>query len=507
MGSDDDRDRSAEDGAEGIAWGTPAARWTLAATVLGSGMAFLDSTVVNVALPVIQDDLGTGVAGLQWIANGYMVTLSALILLGGALADRFGRVRVFSLGVASFALASALCTVAPTLELLVAGRVLQGVGGALLTPGSLAVLQSGFRKQDRAQAVGAWSGLTGVAAAVGPFLGGWLVDIGSWRLIFLINLPLAAAVLLIARRHLPESRDAQAPARMDYPGALLAILALAGISYALIEAGAGEVPAGAAALAGAVGAAALAGFALVETRSAHPMLPLGVFASARFTAANLVTVLMYGALGPLLFLLVLYLQEAAGYSALAAGAASLPITVLMLLLSGRSGRLAERIGPRAQMTAGPLLVGVGMLLLSRLTPGADYLTEVLPGVLVVGLGLSAAVAPLTATALSSAPERHAGVASGVNNTVARAAQLIGVAAVPAAAGVSGAAGIEGGFAAAMLIVAAVSVGGGLVAFVLLRERGSRMEQHKGMFCGVSGPPMEPPASSAPDAGGEDRRAE
>ncbi|MDA2804839.1 MFS transporter [Nocardiopsis suaedae] len=497
-GSDRDRDG-------GIAWGTPAARWTLAATVLGSGMAFLDSTVVNVALPVIQDDLGTGVAGLQWIANGYMVTLSALILLGGSLADRFGRVRMFSLGVAWFALASALCTAAPTLELLVAGRVLQGVGGALLTPGSLAVLQSGFRKEDRAQAVGAWSGLTGVAAAVGPFLGGWLVDIGSWRLIFLINLPLAAAVLLIARRHLPESRDAGAPARMDYAGALLAVLALAGITYALIEAGAGAVPPAAVVVSGAVGVAALAAFAAVEARSASPMLPLGVFRSARFTAANLVTVLMYGALGPLLFLLVLYLQEAAGYTALEAGAASLPITVLMLLLSGRSGRLAERIGPRAQMTAGPLLVGVGMLLLSRLTPEAGYVAGVLPGVLVVGLGLSAAVAPLTATALSSAPERHAGVASGVNNTVARAAQLIGVAAVPAAAGVSGAAGIEGGFAAAMLIVAAVSVGGGALAFVLLRERPQRVEQHKGLFCGVSGPPMEPRETAAEPGEGPSRR--
>ena len=288
--------------AGGIAWGTPAARWMMTATVLGSGMAFLDSTVVNVALPAIESDLGTGITGLQWIANGYMVTLSALILLSGSLADRFGRVKVFAAGVAWFAAASALCTFAPTLELLVAGRVLQGVGGALLTPGSLAILQAGFRKEDRSRAIGAWSGLTGVASAVGPFVGGWLVDIGSWRLIFLINLPLAAAVLWIAWRHLPETRDEAAPHRLDYRGALLAMLALAGITYALIEAGApGTGPA--VAVTAAIGVLALAGFAVVERRERQPMLPLDIFRSARFTGANLVTVLMYGALGPLLFLL------------------------------------------------------------------------------------------------------------------------------------------------------------------------------------------------------------
>ncbi|MFW5419087.1 MFS transporter [Nocardiopsis sp. CNT-189] len=483
--------------AGGIAWGTPAARWTMTATVLGSGMAFLDSTVVTVALPVIQRDLGTGVTGLQWIANGYMVTLSALILLSGSLADRFGRVRLFAAGVAWFAAASALCTAAPTLELLVAGRVLQGVGGALLTPGSLAILQAGFRREDRARAIGAWSGLTGVASAIGPFLGGWLVDIGSWRLIFLINLPLAAVVLLIAWRRLPESRDPQAPPRMDYTGALLAMLALAAATYALIEAGAPMVPPALPAAAGVLGAVALAGFIAVERRSAHPMLPLGIFRSARFTATNLVTVLMYGALGPLLFLLVLYLQEVMDYSAVQAGAASLPITVLMLLLSGQSGRLAERIGPRVQMAVGPALVAVGMVMLSRLSADSTYLADVLPGVVVVGLGLSTAVAPLTATALSSAPERHAGVASGVNNTVARAAQLVGVAAVPAAAGVSGAAGIAGGFGPSMLIIAAVSFGGGLLALLLLRRDGGPAPSPERPFCGVSGPPMSAcPGSSA-----------
>uniref|UniRef100_UPI00037D9CCD MFS transporter n=1 Tax=Nocardiopsis gilva TaxID=280236 RepID=UPI00037D9CCD len=292
-----------------VAWGTPAGRWILAATVLGSGMAFLDSTVVNVALPDIGADLDTGVSGLQWIANGYMITLSALILLSGSLSDRFGRVRLFSLGVAWFAVASALCTVAPDLSWLIAGRVLQGVGGAMLTPGSLAIIQAGFRREDRARAIGAWSGLTGVAAAAGPFVGGWLVDPGSWRLIFLINLPLAVVVLLIAWRFLPESRDEAASDRLDFPGAVLGVVGLAGITYALIESGAARAPVAAVAASALVGVAALAAFLVAELRGAHPMLPLDIFSSVRFSVTNAVTVVVYGALGPLLFLLVIYLQE------------------------------------------------------------------------------------------------------------------------------------------------------------------------------------------------------
>ncbi|KIH96831.1 major facilitator transporter [Streptomonospora alba] len=492
------------DAPEGAAWGTPAARWMLAATALASGMAFLDSTVVNVALPAISGDLDSGVAGLQWTANGYMVTLSSLILLSGSLSDRYGRVRVFSAGVAFFALASALCSLAPTLQWLIAGRVLQGVGGALLTPGSLAILQAGFRKRDRARAIGAWSGLTGVASAIGPFVGGWLVDAGSWRLIFLINLPIAAVVLVIARVHLPESRDAEAPERLDYTGAVLGMAGLAGLSYALIAAGetAADWRVAGAAVAGA---AALAAFAAVERRSRHPMLPLDIFSSSRFTITNIITVAMYGALGPQMFLLVIYLQEVLGYSALAAGAASLPITVLMLALSGQSGRLAQRIGPRWQLGFGPLVLAAGLVLLSRLEPGTSYPTGVLPGVVLVGLGLSAAVAPLTATVLASAAERHAGVASGVNNTLARTAQLIGVAAVPVLAGVSGDAGISGGFGPAMLITAGLAAAAGLLALALLRRRTPAPASGR-RFCGVSGPPLHRcPGSSAGDplrGGGE-----
>lgn len=510
--------------AGGVAWGTPAARWTLTATVLGSGMAFLDSTVVTVALPAIQDDLDTGLSGLQWIVNGYMVTLSALILLSGSLSDRFGRVRLFMVGVTVFALASALCTFAPTLEWLIAGRVVQGVGGALLTPGSLAILQAGFREQDRARAIGAWSGLTGVASAVGPFVGGWLVQIGDWRLIFLINLPIAAAVLAIAWFKVPESRDPRASGRLDYSGALLGVVALGGITYALIQWGAvGATPAVWTGV--AVGVMALGTFLFVESRSPAPMLPLGIFSSTAFSVTNVATVLIYGSLGPLLFLLVIYLQEVGGYSPVAAGAASLPITVLMLALSARSGKLAARIGPRTQLVVGPLLLAVGFVLLARLGQDAPYLTGVLPGVLLVALGLSTTVAPLTATVLASVTERHAGLASGVNNTFARGAQLIGVAAVPALAGIGGgAAGPAGGseqiaqgFGAAMLILAGLCVLAALCALALPRGRmpeageaagrggmaaeasavSPRSEEQPLRFCGVSGPPMRAcPGSTA-----------
>ncbi|MFL1378597.1 MULTISPECIES: DHA2 family efflux MFS transporter permease subunit [unclassified Nocardiopsis] len=511
--------------AGGVAWGSPAARWMLTATVLGSGMAFLDSTVVTVALPAIQGDLETGLSGLQWIVNGYMVTLSALILLSGSLSDRFGRVRLFIWGVTVFALASALCTFAPTLEWLVAGRIVQGVGGALLTPGSLAILQSGFREQDRARAIGAWSGLTGVASAIGPFVGGWLVQIGDWRLIFLINLPLAAAVLAIAWFKLPESRDPGAAPRLDYPGALLGVVALGGITYALIQWGAvGATPA---VWAGAViGVLALGLFVVVESRVTDPMLPLGMFSSRGFSATNAATVLIYGSLGPLFFLLVIYLQEVAGYSPIAAGAASLPITVIMLALSARSGKLAARIGPRPQLIAGPLLVAAGLWLLSRIGPDAPYLTDVLPGVLLVALGLSTTVAPLTATVLASVSERHSGLASGVNNTFARGAQLIGVAAIPALAGVSGggeaggaadAGSLADGFGPAMLILAGLCAAAALCALLLPRgrmpeaseaaARGALPEETSAVpphieeqplrFCGVSGPPMRScPGSSA-----------
>lgn len=457
-----------------IAFGTARARWVLAATALGSGMAFLDGTVVNVALPKIGEDLNADIAGLQWIVNGYMLMLSSLILISGSLGDRLGRRRTFVAGVIWFALASLICAVAPNLEVLVAGRVLQGIGGALLTPGSLAILQTSFQQSDRARAVGAWSGLTSVAAAIGPFVGGYLVDSGSWRLIFLLNLPLALATVLITIRHVPESRDETATGKLDVAGAALATIGLAGLTFGLISAGDRGFGDPVVISALVIGVLGLAAFVEVERRGSHPMLPPGIFANIRFTGANLVTVAVYGSLGTATFLLVVYLQTALGYSALEAGASLLPMTLLMLGLSSYAGGLSDRIGARIPMTIGPLLMAAGFLLMMRVTPGADYLTAVLPAVVVLGLGLVSTVAPLTETVLSSVEDHHAGIASGVNNAVARSAQLMAVAAIPLAAGITGDSyrdpvAFDEGFQMAMWISAALAAAGAAVAWVTLRQ--------------------------------------
>jgi EmrB/QacA subfamily drug resistance transporter len=495
-------------GPAGLAFASPQGRWTLLATVLGSGIAFLDSTVVTVALPRIGADLDAGVSGLQWVLNGYLASLSALILLGGSLGDRLGRRRVFVAGVLVFTVASVACALAPTIPVLVVGRAAQGVGGALLTPGSLAILEASFRPDDRARAIGAWSGLTGIAAAVGPFLGGWLVDAASWRWIFLINVPVAAVVVAVAVRHVPETLDRGAAGRLDVAGALVAAAALGALSWGMIAAG--DRGWGAPAVLGslAVGAGGLAAFAVVEARSRWPMMPLGIFRVRQFTAANLVTLAVYAALGGVFFLLVVHLQEALGYSALEAGAASLPITVLMLALSSRSGALAHRIGPRLQMSAGPIVLAAGVLLLARVEPGDGYATAVLPAVVVVGLGLAATVAPLTATALGALEDRHAGLASGVNTTVARAAQLVAVAALPALAGLGGdaytdAGAVAEGFRRAMLITAGLAFAGGVVGALLVRnpERAPvpapdeappgpvAVTHAEDTFCGIDGTPL------------------
>jgi EmrB/QacA subfamily drug resistance transporter len=434
-------------------------------------MAALDATVVNVALPSIGKDLGADVAGLQWIITGYLITLSALLLIGGSLGDRFGRRRIFRVGVAWFALASVLCSLAPTIGVLVAARILQGVGGALLTPGSLAIIEATFAVGDRARAIGAWSGLGGIAAAIGPLVGGWLVSAVSWRLIFLINVPLAAIVLLAAR-HVPESTDPAAPPRTDFLGASLAVIGLASSTCALIE---GPTAAGPVVVVAAViGVAGLVAFVLVERRSRHPMLPLELFASRQFSAANLVTLGVYAALDGVLFLLAVTLQEALGYSPIEAGVALLPVTVLMLLFSARAGALAQRIGPRLPMTLGPLIVAVGLLMMRGVSPGAHYGTDILPAVVVFGAGLSLTVAPLTATVLAAAPERHAGVASAVNNAVARVAGLVAVALLPALAGLTGAehlspSAFADGFHTAATIGAGLCLAGAAVAAVGIRN--------------------------------------
>ena len=457
---------------ETIRWGTPAARWILLATALGSGIAFLDATVVNVALPTIGTELNASVAGLQWIVNAYALTLASLILIGGSLGDQFGRRRVFLVGVVWFAVASLLCGLAPNAGALVAARAFQGVGGALLTPGSLAILQASFVPGDRARAVGAWSGLSGVAAAIGPFLGGWLIGAGSWRLIFLINVPLALAVVAVAFRHVPETRDPSSAGGVDVLGGLLTVVGLGGVTWALIEAGE-RGPSMAAWAAGAAGLAALAGFIVVERQSRHPMLPVEIFRSRQFTAANLVTFVVYASLGVTFFLVVIYLQQVLGYSPLQAGLAMLPVTVLMLALSARAGVLAARIGPRLPMTVGPLGMAAGLVLLSRLQMEATYAGAVLPGVMVFGLGLTLTVAPLTTTVLAAADARHAGVASGVNNAISRGAGLIAIAVVPGLAGLTGhayrdPATFAAGFRIAMLICAAVAAAGGGLAWFLIR---------------------------------------
>jgi EmrB/QacA subfamily drug resistance transporter len=449
-------------------------RWVVAATVLGSGMAGLDATVVGIALPRIGKDFHSGVSSLQWVVTAYTLTLAAFLLLGGTLGDHYGRRRVFVFGVVWFAVASAGCAAAPTSMTLIAARALQGVGAALLTPGSLAILQSSFEPADRSRAIGAWSGLGALAMAAGPIVGGYLLSVGSWRLLFLLNLPLATVVLFVTRRHVPESTDSTATGRIDVPGAVWAVLALSTLIYALIEApGAGW---GSATVVSClvVGVLAAFGFVMTERRSAAPMLPPSMFLARQFAATNAVTFLLYGALGGALFLLPVALQQVAGYSPLDAGLTLLPVTALMLTLSARSGRLATVLGPRLQMTVGPLVAGVGLTLLVRLTSDHRYVTGVLPGVLALGMGLVITVAPLTSTAMSSAPGEHAGLASAVNNDVARAAGLFAVAVLPVVSGLTGDAYLHPatfahGFRISCVIAGVMCGVGAIIAAVTIRN--------------------------------------
>ncbi|TDE27612.1 DHA2 family efflux MFS transporter permease subunit [Nonomuraea mesophila] len=442
-------------------------RWILFATVLGSGLALLDSTVVNVALPYLGRELDAGMAGLQWTINSYTLTLAGLILLGGSLGDRYGRRTVFVIGVVWFAVASALCGLSPSIEFLIGARALQGIGGALLTPGSLAIIQASFVRHDRPRAVGTWSGLGGVASAIGPLLGGWLVQTAGWRWAFLINLPFAALIVFVALRHVPESKDEQAAGRFDVLGSVLAALALAGITYGLIQQGA-PAPLLAGLLLGAA-------FVAVQVRrSPDSLVPVDIFRDRVFTAVNVVTLIMYAAMGVVFFLLVVQLQVVSGFSPIAAGLAMLPTTILMMVLSGRAGELAKRIGPRWPMTGGILLAGAGFLWMSTIGYGASYPFQVLPAVSVFGLGLSGAVAPLTATVLATVEDRHAGTASGVNNAVARTGSLFAVAAVPPVVGLVGDAFenppvFDAGFRAAMLISAAMMVVAALITFFTIRS--------------------------------------
>jgi len=449
-------------------------RWILLACVLGSGIAGIDATVVNIALPAIGRDLHVDFASLQWTVTSYTLTLASLLLLGGAFGDRFGRRRVFVVGVAWFAVASILCGLAPNVGWLVASRALQGVGGALLTPASLAMIQASFADTDRARAISAWSGLSGTTTAIAPFLGGWLIQAGSWRWVFFINPPLAVLVIAIAMRHMPETRDATASRRIDVLGSLVGVVGLGGLTAGIIAASDHRFASTPVLLPLIAGIVALGAFVVVERRESNPMLPLSLFSSRQFSAANAVTLLLYAANGGALLLLVVELQTVSGFSPLEAGTALLPITVVMLLLAARFGALAQRIGPRLLMSVGPLVAAVGLVLFTRLSQHASYALDVLPAVTVFGVGLAIFVAPLTSTVLSAVPASHAGIASGVNNAVARAAGLLAVAALPVFVGLTGDAyndpnRILTAFRNAIWICVGLQVAGGILSALTIRD--------------------------------------
>jgi len=417
-------------------------RLVLVAAILGTTVVTVDATVVNVALPAIADDLGGGLAGQQWTSNAYLVTLGSLLLIGGSLGDLFGERRMFVIGVAGFGATSLFCALAPTIEMLVLARALQGVFGALLTPAGLAVIVTAFPPDERGKAVGAWTAWGGIGTVLGPLIGGQLVDAASWRWIFAINLPVVIATLVLVMKAVPEGRGRPEGARVDVIGAGLCALGLAGMTFGLIEQPirGWDDPAVAAPL--VLGAVMFASFLVWEARSEHPMLPLSLFRRRNFAVGNIETFSMYAGLGLLFFFLVLYLQQVAGYSALAAGTTSLPVTLVMFALSMRFGMLADRHGPRFFMGVGPLVAALGLAWFLRLDADVDYLTDLLPGLLVFALGLSMTVAPLTATVLADADEQNAGIASGVNNAIARVAGLIAIAGVGALVAASFGASLE-----------------------------------------------------------------
>jgi EmrB/QacA subfamily drug resistance transporter len=464
---------------------TAPGRWLVAGSVLGSGAVFLEGSVVSVALPAIARDFGLGVEGLQWVMNGYLLTLSALMLLGGTLGDRFRRSRVFAIGCVAFAVASVGCAVAPSLLVLVVLRMVQGIAGALLVPNSLAMLETGFGGEERGAAIGQWAAWSAVSSAVGPPVGGWLVNAGSWRWVFASVVPFALGAAWITLRHprageTPSASVSARSAGVDYVGAMLVTLGLGGVVGALIvgpDAGFGRPWVLGTGLGGvAFLLAFLAQERRLGRRGAHPLLPLDVFRSRQFAGANVMTLLVYAALNGLLFLLMPQLQNNLGYSALTAGAALLPVSAIMLALSPVAGRLALRIGPRLPMAIGALVAGGAMLLFGRIGPGASYVAVVLPAAVVFGIGIGTLVAPLTAAVLAAVSTREAGLASGINNAAARLAGLIATAVLPLAAGIGGLARLDGpefdtGYRRAMWICAGLCAAGALVALTTIRGSG------------------------------------
>jgi EmrB/QacA subfamily drug resistance transporter len=406
-------------------------RMALVAAILGTFVAALDASVVNVALPAIERDLGGGLAGQQWVANAYLLTLGSLILVGGSLADHYGERRIFTLGVAGFGAISVVCALAPSIEVLVAGRALQGVFGAMLTPAALAVIVASFPPDERGGAIGSWTAWGGIAFVIGPLAGGWLIDVASWRWIFAINVPFVIATIVMVRVAVPARSREAAREPLDILGAALCALGLAGPVFALIRQPSVGWSSPEVLVPAIVGIALFIAFLVHEARTPHPMLPLGLFRRRNFAFGNIETLAMYGGLSAVIFFLVLFLQQVAGYDALQAGLATMPITIVMFALSRRAGRLADRYGPRWFMGCGPLVAAAGLVLLQRVDAGVDYFTDLLPAILLFALGLSATVAPLTATVLADADEHNAGIASGVNNAIARVAGLLAVAALGA----------------------------------------------------------------------------